>query len=376
MTGGSLFRSRLLEEWTYKWRVVRTVLDWTIWVYVVTPGIIIGSFLYADALKDIDHYWNHQIPFALLLVGLLLISSSGNIRTFLMEADLLFIIQRKRLLYRLKQSSLYYSLFTSIIGPGLVILLSMPILTFIYHFSSTDIIALSVGVVAYKWGMLVIKREIHQTFYKWIVYPAVFLIACWLILALPPTLYGTAGALIIIAIIITQHMQLPATNHFLKDVEIEQFERTKLIRLILNFSMEVEKPPRSQKKKPLILFPGSVRLFSKRTPENGLLEVLLKSFIRNPSNRSTYYQLTMFTGMAIILLPIWLKWVIYFGFVLFLGVWLNSLFKKMVEHDFFTVIPFDDEELPLEVWVRFKKWITLPGAVFTGILAVVSSLVG
>ncbi|GGL55108.1 hypothetical protein GCM10007968_18970 [Sporolactobacillus putidus] len=105
-----------------------------------------------------------------------------------------------------------------------------------------------------------------------------------------------------------------------------------------------------------------------------MLELLLKTFLRNKSYVFSYYQIIVVTCLAITVLPLWLKWIVAIIFNFFVNAWLKILFKKMLANDFFTVVPLNDQ-IKDSVWVRFSKWVSLPPVlVILGLTAILTFL--
>jgi ABC-2 type transport system permease protein len=374
MTGEKLIIQRFMKESKYQWGIIRTVLDWTILLYLAIPAVVIAPFLYVDVWENIHQYWSPSLPIALLLAPVLFLAASGNLRTYLTEADLLFLLQRKKILHRLKLYGFLSSLLRLILGVGAIIILILPILFKIYQFQPTDVLWLYIAVSAYRLLFLTLKKVINRPLYKWLCFPTAYIVSIVLILNIAPILYGI-GSIVLILILFTFHItQIAKTNRwFLKEIEIEDTERARYIKLILNFSMEVEKEEFKQKTRPLFFWRKSGRLFTERSQENGLLEILLKAFLRNRGYLVTYFQIIMVTISAIIMLPLGLKWLVFMAFYIFLNFWLKSLFNKMLSSHFFTVVPYN-KELSTTIWIRFKKRMSLPITIFIAVLLILLTL--
>lgn len=369
MTGRKLFIQRLFQEWHFQWRVIQSVLDWTIMLYIAIPPIIVAPFLYIDAWKYVHFYWSDQIPFFMLLLLILLLATRGNFRTYLMEADLLYLLQRKTLLHQLKLYSFLSSSLQIILNVTFIFILILPILVLIYQFTPKDVLLLYLAVSAFRFLFLTFKKIINQTFKRWMIYFLTFIISTLLILNINSMIYVMGSILCILVIFIFHTTQITKTNRwFLKEIEIENIERNRYIKLILNFSMEVEKETNHQSKRPFLFFRQSKRLFMIYNGENGLLEILLKAFLRNKSYLTSYFQLMIWTIFAVIVLPIWLKWVVFICFIFFINSWLKSLYNKMLASHFFYVVPYN-KDLLNEVRIRFKKWMSLPVIILIGILS-------
>ncbi|MCA1055052.1 ABC transporter permease [Rossellomorea aquimaris] len=365
---------RLLEEWRYQWGVVKSVLDWTIVVYLVIPLVIAAPFLYVDMWQYSQLYWNAAIPYPVLLVLILSLSASGNIRTFLKEADLLYLLQKKEILHPFKRYGFLYSVAGSVAVAGVAILVLLPLFKGIYGLAAMELFSLLFLVVAFRLLFFTVKKFTSRVLVKSVMF--VFLVLASVSLAATGPIASGLISLCVIGFLILFHLKqvTKANRWFTKELEIERRERVRYIRLILTYSMEVEKSSFNQRNSPLLFFKHSQRLFKKgRSREDGLLDLLMKGFLRG-SYMKLYIQMTLVTTSAIIVFPVWVKWLVFVGFVLFLRSWLKSLYGKMLDAPFFAVVPYD-EATAESVWPRFKRILVVPAVGLTGVLVVVLSFV-
>ncbi|GAA2711549.1 hypothetical protein GCM10009865_36130 [Aeromicrobium ponti] len=162
------------------------------------------------------------------------------------------------------------------------------------------------------------------------------------------------------------------------EVKLEQEEKTKYIQWIFMMAPEIEKPAFSVHTKPL-LFRKSKRIFKKRTPFTGLIELFLKIFIRNPSYIFSYFQIISISAAGIIIIPpIWIK-AIVLGIFLFLAYsWLSITWDKAIMSHPFTK-KYSEKEFYYSarkrtVWALFILAIMLLGVVLACWLIVLSNL--
>lgn len=375
MSGRRLFINRFVQEWRYQLSVIRTVLDWTVILYIVIPTILVFSSFYVDAWQNIDLYWNEHLPFSILVVLMLLLSSGGNFRTYLLEADLLHLLQQRKILYQLKVYGLIISLLLSFLQTGLIFFISMPILVLSYQFSIKMVLFLFIAIFSYKLVQQTLNKVIYRNYKKWVFTIMLFLLSAFLMLNVPPVLICIGSIVGIVGIACFHISQMKKTNRwFLKELEIESAERMRYIKVILNFSMEVEKQSTYHRKKPILLFKKSERIFKVRNKESGLLELLLKNFLRNRNFVMTYLRLMSLTGFAIVALPLWVKWLVFFCYIFFINSWIKSLYSKMLSNSFFTIISIETE-ISNKVYPRFRNLLRLPSITLLGIFIMIISFI-
>lgn len=373
MSGRALFFRRLIHEWRYQFGVIRTVVDWTILLYLLIPALVLAPFLYRDMWEYIELYWSEKIPFGFMLFLLLLLSSSGNFRTFLMEADVLYLLQRRQLIHHLKIYSFLMSFFQIILGSALLFVIVLPILKLVYHQTTLEVLQLFLTIIAFRMISITFKKITPRQLFNWVVMPVIFIAGLVLLFKVDLMALGLGSAVCIVAVSIYHFTQMPKMSRwFFKEIEVEREESVKYIRLIFALSPDIEKVAKGTKKKPLLIYRKSGRIFSVRNKRNGLLELTIKGFLRNKADLKLFIQMTLLASSAIFILPLWLKWVVYLSFIIFMNIWLKSTFEKMLKSPFFAVVPFD-KETGYAVWPRFKKYFYLPALIFTSVIVVLST---
>lgn len=83
-----------------------------------------------------------------------------------------------------------------------------------------------------------------------------------------------------------------------------------------------------------LLFRHSTSIFRTKSKDTGLLELLIKSFLRHKVYVSSYGQMVGISLFAISLVPLWIKWLILIAFILFIHSWLKSVLQRMLDHTF------------------------------------------
>ncbi|PBB04644.1 ABC transporter permease [Salimicrobium humidisoli] len=361
------FLKRLVQDVQEQMTPIRSILDWSVLLYIVIPLMIVFPFFYRDAWENVHLYWGSDVPFIFLCGLVLLAVSGGHIRTYLWEADLIYLLQEKRLLSHLKGYGLIYSLLMAIVRILLIVFIALPVLTLIYGMEYLDILNFIIIVGAYHVTILTVKKTISKKIWKWMFTAVVFITYISIIEFLHSSVYGLIGLISLVALILV-HLNLDKTNRLLlNEIRVEHEERSKYARLILKHSMEVEKTSHNYSKKPGVLFRHSGRLFKNRSRENGVLELQLKAFLRDRNYIISYAQLVGFTCFAIIIAPFWVKIIIYGSFIFFIRYWSGMISRKMLTNRFFQVAPLEKTKL-VTVEAEFKKWISYPSIIVTSVI--------
>ena len=369
-----IFRHRFKDEWRQKWKVIRSVIDWTIALYLVIPFSIMVPFFYRDWWNETGSYWSSSIPIWIPLSVMGFMTLGGNIRTYVLEADLLFLIEKKERVIALKRLGFMVTLGQILLSLILPVALSLPIFVNIYNERPLTIEVIFVLFVLLKWSVLLIKKYISGKWSRGVL--MLFVVAVFVLVSMiaDSPIYGAVALFLLLSTVIGYFVQgVKSTADFQNEVETEQSERNQYVNLVYSLSSQIEKENGGKRGRPLILFRNSRRLFQERTAENGLLELCLKAFLRNGTYVRTYVQMISITSAGILFLPLLLKWLLFGGILIFMTFWLHTIFKKLTGNRFFEVAPYD-QEVEYAAADRFGKWLGTPVLIWTGTITILSTI--
>lgn len=339
MKSRKIFVDRLVSEWKFQYGVIRTVADWTIILYLIIPSVAVFSILYRSWWLEMP-VWIEHIPLFLLFFLLYLLSWNGNYRTYLQEADKVFLIKKTKVYLGLKKWANAYSLLFQTVAIGTIILIILPFFINHYYLEWGEIFALFFFFAGLKMFIMMVKyhlKKIEKKFKRVILTFFVFIVLS-LIIQLIYIFFekGTIlpvylSSMVFIAASIFKRLQTLKQNSWADtELKIEQEERTKYIQLIFSFSYEVEKPVISNRSKPLF-FRKSKRIFKKRTQVNGYTELFIKVFSRNVSYITSYFQIISITVAGLVIAPpLWLKAIIFLAFLIGMYSWLSLIWDKII----------------------------------------------
>lgn len=383
MTGFNLFFKRLKQDWHFQWKAVKTVIDWTIWVYLIIPAAIILLASYRSWWMETPE-WLLGIPLELTFIVLYLFCWIGSLRTFLEEADQLFLLQNRQCVYGLKKSSLIYSVLLQVLKLFLIMMLFAPLLINHYQFkwssvifiwvfiSSAHLLILTVRIWMDQISNILLKGTVHFAFFLFfggiiVVGGIEFVQSGFLLLILI-----TSSFQIIIILLLRRFIQRKALEPYF--IKLDRKQKLKHVKMILTVTEFVPKETTFNRKRPL-LFRHSERLFQNRSAENGVSELFIKTFIRNQSNVLSYLQIIgMTTGALFVIPPIWIKALIYIAFVLFLAKWLDSVWMITISKPFFKSIARRDDAT-YRAKIKVTKLFLFPAYGFVGLFLIITSLI-
>ncbi|WP_462409892.1 ABC transporter permease [Neobacillus sp. Marseille-QA0830] len=338
MKGKDVFFRRLVKGWRYQYHVIKSVADWTVMLYILIPAAAFFAIIYRSWWSELPT-WFHDIPLILIFSIFYLISWAGTIRTYVEEADKVFLIKKNNLIWKLKKYGYYYSIIFQSLTVVIAIFILLPFLLHHYHMRWPEIAAWAGFFILLKTCFMFIKYFLRKTFFRImqiIVGVVSFIVFSWisqwifLVIETGNVLPVLIGCGIFLAVLVYSSLrQLRFNSSIDLLIDMEQERKTSLIQLFFAAAPEMEKPVVIKRSKPL-LFRKSKRIFKKRTPINGFMELFIKAFIRNKSYIRNYQTLISVTTIAMVRIPpIWIKALIFFGFLFMMHSWLSMVWIKV-----------------------------------------------
>ncbi|MBM7564812.1 ABC transporter permease [Paenibacillus sacheonensis] len=369
---GTLFRRRLSRFWSEQWKVWRTALDWTVWVYFILPLLWIGGGTYvdlwhhpADWLVKLPLWTGERLPLVVIFVG--------RLRTFTEEADVLFLLQKQSWGRGLLRRGAVYTALMLLVLTALVYVLLFPFFLAVHHFPASAIIAMV--LYTWMWAMIgAMGRNIIEArfigFRKWAMKTAAMLLlaATYLI---PMIVLGTspldllvpilAGA---VAAVLLLRLKLRARDAFESDVQQEQLARLASTQLLLR--NVIRRKPRVKLSRPILLR-RSNRIFKKFDGETILGEMIIKAFIRRLPLVRTWLIFIFLSAAAVLLSPGVIKPFVAVALMLLLSSWVISHWRGMTAEPYFKQFRWTDAALR-DSAKRVRFWLVVPAAALFGLI--------
>lgn len=373
-----LFLTRLRKEILYQWGVFRSVVDWTIFLYLFIPVIAIGGYHYYSWWSDIPS-WMNGFPLSFMVSLLYFICWQGRIRTFLEESDQLFLLQKRSLVVALKKwtRNLYVSGYS--IGILFFIGICAPFLLNHYTLSLAEVLGLAVYFISLKALILGWKQYLDGIVSTWkkSLYTILLFLSCWVASTtlVNWSLDSSAIFLYIISVIqwflflLNSSKRINRLTTFSTDVDIEKQAKLAYVKSIFAFSEYVEKVP-SQKKRSPLFYRKSKRIFKNRNRRKSLQELCIKVFFRNRSYLFQCLQITSITmGALLIIPPIWIKGILFFGFIIILRMWVKIIVNRIMSNHFIVNVRKDDI-IRIQAEHYIVNFISLPVISIMGLLLI------
>ena len=163
----SPFKARLKRQWQFHLHLLRSVADWTTYVYLFIPAILFAYFCYRETILKQSYGFFEVIPLSLLVFLLFLCVKMGTIRTFIEAADRLFFIQDNTKMQHLKIAGLLYSIGKQLLLIALVMGPLTPVLYGHYQIGAGQIFLLDVALLT---GYVVVSCIHYMNGSQWLKY--------------------------------------------------------------------------------------------------------------------------------------------------------------------------------------------------------------
>jgi ABC-2 type transport system permease protein len=375
ITPAQLFFRRVRAEWRFQYGVWKTAIDWTVALYIVIPAALIGLNYYALLWKN-QYGWMEGLSFNWLLIAVYLFAWSGWIRTFMEEGDQLFLLRCKGWVKRIVALGLGYSVVLNIFSSFLVFFVFAPLLFVHYKLSTVQVMLFLVFVILFKTGIGLAKQLGELRFQGWkkaFIFKIAMVSMGFIFLKSIPFLLGQPGLLLTTCALLSiffgflTKMRLGVKESFFYDVAREQSERLRYAFLLLSLSGLRIKKPGAQKRRPW-LFRSSNQLFRKRNAVNSLVELCIKSVLRNNKSLLSFAQLLAAGILLLLSFPFWWKVIIWPALAYLLASLAGSYWKEAISSGFVQLFQWNPADKSTAA-AKSIFLLTLPGILALGFAA-------
>ncbi|MCM3342669.1 ABC transporter permease [Paenibacillus sp. MER TA 81-3] len=362
---------RLKTNAVYQWKALRTVLDWTVWLYIVIPLLLLGLKFYYDWWTDpLPASWIAG-PYILFLLPCILPVIMGMMHTWAEGGDILFLRQKSTWWKRLVLFGLLGYIIRSVLVTGFALLLVSPWLVRGYGLPVTLLLGFALAISVLSVLTALLRNRVHIAYGGWRRWGISLIVGILSIAAFGFTLYVLQlhyliciGWAAILAVLATPLFlwRIHARHTFDRDVEVEGEIKLRLTALLL--SRSVEKPTRSRRKRPL-LFPRSGYFMKRKNGSQQIGAIAVKSLLRSRAHLTFYIQLTMVgLGASFVASQFGLFLIIVPVLYVILSYWLSMYWREFIEGDVPAMFSFRSEQLHKAAQHMVMVLCAVPGALW------------
>lgn len=370
----SPFKARLKRQWQFHLLLLRSVADWTTYVYICIPAVLFCYFCYRETILKQSYGIFEVIPLPLLVFLLFLCVKVGPIRTFIEAADRLFFIQDNTKMKQLKIVGLLYSVGKQLLLIGFVIGLLTPVLFGHYQITAGQLFQLDVALLT---SYVAVSCIHYMNGLQWLKYLGQFGVVVLLTIGFLKFSVVLMCILCVTALIIFifyYFKEFIVSNHqFDQQLHTERAVFFKWQSAIFNVSQELRSlnKPELKKNKPW-LFNSEQRLFNK--PGYEIPELIVKTLLRNRQYGFAYIRLIAVTLPFFVFLPWWGSVILLIITYFMLSSWLTSVMVEIQGHPVFTIYQTTEQSWlvahkKIKLW--FVNYVLLLLCIFVAIITLI-----
>ena len=336
----TLFKERVVQQWKFHLKMIRSIADWTTYVYLIIPSTLFLFFLYKETILQGEYGFITYISAPFFIFLLLSVARGGYLRTFIAAADRLFLMQHKLVFRKLKRHAFIYSVIIQCLYITFCLLILSPVLLYYYHSTTLGIVQLACSMVLqFLLSKFIDFKHIHK-WVKFIVQLCITAILASMVLYTNLFVVSLTVVLIVASVLYYEKRHIRSNTYFDQQVNAEREAYFRWQGRVFMVSSELKsmEPAKHTLKAPRFL---KGRLFTKSN--DAIAEFMLKALIRDKRYRWGYVRLVVVTIPLYVVLPLWGDAVFIIISYFMLNSWLGSVMNEIKEHAIFKVIQVQEE---------------------------------
>ncbi|WP_440116057.1 ABC transporter permease [Paenibacillus sp. QZ-Y1] len=395
-TPQGLYRRRRKEHFNMQLKNLKLVVDWTVWVYLLVPGLLYLVGWYASLWTKPLPLWATGLSMSTLTGIIDLVILTGGVLIFVEEADVLFLKSRPLWMRTLMSQGIYRACLQHLGKMIAIIALTAPLWFRVYEMSIIHIALLAVwfGAVASFQALVLHMIKVRYTGWRrWIrMIPLVVAMGIYTIHVTSGihaqiwTLLAGIGFTIILLITVGQ-MRLMMKGTFEGDVREDLRARLQFTALLLSRVVTKPKAPRTR----TMIFRKPRKLLRNRSISNRTAETAFKAFFRNSSTLKLYLQLGGLSIVAVALPPFPVNVIVCGLLIMMLSVLFYRSWDVFATSDYVQLVSYDAEALnrasltmvrmlfiPLGILIGYSlgvAWLGWVEGVITAVAVVATGLI-
>jgi len=378
LTPTKLFCIRLLQHYRYMGKSLKTIADWTVWLYILIPGLFIFSGLYIELWTRLPE-WSHNVRWELIMIAVLGLMMNTQVHIGVDEADRLILLQHQGWLIKLKRYGYVYSVVMLLLRMSLVFTLLLPFILGTTELTSDQLQLL----LAYSAVVGLLQLAINHYFAKagswWRRTLRIGLRALLLavIYVFPVALYLLEqwsfkymfGALVVLILLTFGliYRYMTTVFHYGQQLEQEQAKRARFTGMLLS---QVEENKSTKRLKKPWFYRSSQRIFKSDNISVVVAELRFKAMLRSKALLQAWIMLTAVGSLAIILVGGISSWVVVAGLLLLKRSVLKMQWNQWIQSDYISLYVKEQ----YAAYKLSQHVLTVPGLFIWIVIAIICSI--
>ncbi|MCA0991164.1 ABC transporter permease [Guptibacillus hwajinpoensis] len=317
MTSFQLLQQRVSDDRRYKIRDLKAALDWTVWLYILIPALVIGVAYYRSWWLVVPD-WLAVIPEQAAVFPLFLIATTWSFRIYTEEADQVYLLQSAVLSKGLKKWGMAHSLLKGMLVTFFGIGVALPLLITGWGWSVERVAVTGLFLLLISWNAKTCRYFIDlfvpSIWVKWIPVGCVNLLSIVILVVVSQVgwkfewavVSGSGSLLLLLFVQLRARVKMRGT--FFHEAVIERGHKQSITKFLMG-NVGVAPATLFVRKQPF-LFRGSKRIRKKRFPQTRMIDLYTKWLLRSVGKMHYYLQVIGWGTAAILLLPLVVKVVV------------------------------------------------------------------
>ena len=330
-----MFQKRLLSSFQFNFNLWKSILDWTVIVYITIPSIIIGFFLYRDFLLSNPSFTISPTIFLTVLFLCSFLFCKSTVRLFIYDADLLFLRQNPKKFLAIKTNALIYNFFSY----NLLMLLLLVVITPLLLVANFTIIHVVKILVIFN--LISILRILgNYSIRKWYIHWPLFLLLHAIIIfnffKIPLAIYMISFFICCVWLV----KKIDSNRYWSLEISWEYEAFYKWMKRIYTLGKETRYYLPKKSNDPFIIF-AKKRKLSKHRLDNLIYKTILRKF----DYLSLPLRLILLgIGLLFILPTAWAKGIVLIVTIMGLFTAVDAIIKDIKQTPFFQLITVSEEQ--------------------------------
>ncbi len=374
MTGQRLFLRRFKVRQKQQLKAWNSVLDWSVWIYLVVPGIFIGCGLYMELWTKELPQWSIDLPWQWFAhITLFIVFLTNRAAIFVEPADRLFLMQSTSWMNILRFCCLLWTALHTSLLYMMVLVPFLPFLHRLYDYSLWQFTY--AGLQVWLFGLIFIYLE-HGLVSKsglngWRKIAAEIVMAglVGVLFFMTSLIYLDANGLVLLvagavaAVLLLGVLRIPMNV----EQQIERSEKMKSKTTELLMSQVIEKKPVIRLSRPWV-WRTSQKIFRSSDPGAALAELRIKAYVRKLAHVQHMASFLSVSLAALILAPKEAAFVLVPCFMLIAVSWLRAQWGQWITEEFIQQYPWTERQKNYGI-VLSRCILLLPASALWGAVA-------
>ena len=353
-----MFRKRLLASFQFNFNLWKSVLDWTVIIYITIPSIIIGFFLYRDFLLSNPSFTISPTIFLTVLLLCSFLFCKSTVRLFLYDADLLFLRQNTKKFLAIKTNALIYSFFSYNLLM-LILLVAITPLLLVANFTFIHVVKILVIFNLISIIRILVNYSIHKWYIQWPLFLLLHSIIVFNFFKIPIAIYLISFFICCVWLV----KKVDSNRYWSIEISWEYEAFYKWMKRIYTLGEETRYYLPKKSKDPFIVFAKNHKLSNHR-----LDNLIYKTMLRKFDYMSLPLRLILLgVGLLIFLPTTWAKGLVLIITIIGLFKALDSIIKDIKQTPFFQLMIISEQQWHTSK-LRIQKRLLYPVITFLLIL--------